>query len=59
VLGVDAAHPEEDPRLERGRHTDDLVDDVRGARARPLVEAVEVLRRARVLVDLGADLDVA
>ena len=58
MLGVDAAHPEEDPRVERGRHADDLVDDVRAARARPLVEAVEVLLGARVLVDLGPDLDV-
>ena len=57
LLGVDAAHPEEDPRVDRGRHAHDLVDDVRRARARPLVEAVEVLRGPRVLVDLGPDLD--
>ena len=39
-------------RVQRRDDPDDLVDPVRVARARALVEAVEVLRRARVLVDL-------
>ena len=41
-----------DPRVERGDDAHHLVDPVGLARARALVEAVEVLRRARVLVDL-------
>ena len=55
VLGVDAAHAEERPRVERGGDADDLVDDVGLARARALVEAIEVLRGPRVLVDLRPD----
>ena len=47
-----AARAEEDPRVERGDDAHGLVDPVGLARARALVEAVEVLHRARVLVDL-------
>ncbi len=47
-----AARAEEHPRVQRREDADGLVDPVRLARPRALVEAVEVLLRARVLVDL-------
>ena len=48
----DAARAEEDPRVQRGHDAHDLVDPVRVARARALVEPIEVLGGTRVLVDL-------
>ena len=54
---VDDVQTEEDLRDERRDDAHDLVDDVRRARTRPLVEAVEVLLRAWVLVDLRPDRD--
>src|SRR5439155_8934360 len=52
VVRVDAAGPEEEDDVRGQDHPHELVDPVRLARPRPLVEAREVLGGTRVLVDL-------
>ena len=55
LLGADPTRAEEHPRVERGGDPHRLVDPVRVAGAGALVEAREVLCRARILVDLLPD----
>ena len=52
VLRADRPGAQQRPRVERAEDPHELVDEARAARARPRVEAVEVLLRARVGVDL-------
>ncbi len=59
VLDADSARAEGDQRMQHGHHPDHLVHLGLGlARAHALVELVEVLLGARVLVDLRLELDV-
>src|SRR5436305_2126820 len=52
VLAAKAAGPEADQRVQDRDHPGDFVDRLRLVIAHPLVEGVEKLLRARVLVDL-------
>jgi hypothetical protein len=58
VLRAKAPRPEADQRVQDSDHPDDLVDRLGRVISDPLVEGVEELLRARILVDLRLQLDV-